>query len=56
MSFLVSSPLEAVDNLVLCDYKAQEENCILYTEVSFFLYPKRLHLIKDEEKVPIKRE
>ena len=36
MSFLVSSPLEAVDILALCDYKAQEEICILYTEVSFF--------------------
>ena len=39
MSFLVSSPLEAVDNLALCDYKAQEEICILYIpKFHFFFY------------------
>ena len=35
MSFLVSSPLEDVDFLALCDYKAQKVICILYTEVSY---------------------
>ena len=40
MSFLVSSPLEDVDFLALCDYKAQKVICTLYIEVSFFLIPK----------------
>ena len=50
MSFLVSSPLEAVDILALCDYKAQEEICILYTEVSFFYTQNGYTLLKTRRR------
>ena len=50
MSFLVSSPLEAVDILALCDYKAQEEICILYTEVSFFYTQNSYTLLKTRRR------
>ena len=51
MSSLFSSPLEAVDFLALCDYKAQEEICILYTEVSFFYTQNGYTLLKTRRRL-----